>query len=478
MITPAGFLLVPIVLASTRRRTWALACLLASVPFRALDLFHVASRWFSFPEVAMMGLLVSYLFHVRREREFLLPSSPPIYLLAGFLVVCVASLVHLLIDPLEAMTHTYNTGSHREFVLRPIEFSITNVTQLALRTFAIGAVIGLSVVLAEFDVRRVLRALIACALFVGAFGVFYQITQEVEAYWIWELANAFGLDIKENSGGAFGFLPRMWTPIGEPGHGASYLLYAFALTATLSFLPETRVASRGQLRVASVVLLAVLILSTSTTGYGGLLVFGAVFLVAAIASRRIDIRSVAAVYGAGLLGVVLLGGLLSVVGGVNVVALVEPQIAKLQFEAGSGTLRARYIAMAFELFPQRPVLGIGVGSFYGASLLGTLLAETGLLGFTAFVLAHLTTYWKCLQTNRARIDERGSISIALIVASVVLLGTSILAKSISTLMFPWFWFSLALPIAISLRSDARSIPLDDLVRYWHPRDRLNRNRAD
>jgi O-antigen ligase len=405
---------------------------------------------------------------MRRERELLLPASPPVYLLVGFVVVCFVSVVSLLFNPLDAMTHTYNTGPHRVFALRPIEFSITNMTQLVLRVFAIGAIVGLATVLSQYDVQRVLRLLIVCSLLVGVFGVFYQVTQTIEARGIWKLANAFGLDIQEKSGGAFGFLPRMWTPAGDPGWGASFFLYLFSLTATHSFLPETRVASRKRLRIATAGLFAALILSTSTTAYGGLLVFGAVFLVATVVSRRIATRSVVAVYGALLLGVLLLGGVISMVTGLDVIALLEPQLAKLHFKAGSGTLRLRYIEMAFDLFPQRPLFGAGVGSYFGASLLGTLLAEIGLVGFAAFVLAHVSTYWECLRASRDRIDGQGSVAIALVVSSVVLLGSSLLAKSISTLMFPWFWLSLALPIALSLQSTGRSVSFDRIrQRYGH-----------
>jgi hypothetical protein len=458
----------PIVVASVYRRSWALVCLLVSVPFTALELFYAVSHSFSFPEVALMALLVSQLLHVWREQELLVPMSPPVYLLVGFVIVCSISVMHLLVDPLDAMTHTYNTGSLDAFVLDPIGFSVTNVTQLLLRVFAIGAIVGLATVLTHYDVQRVLRVLIVCSLLIGVFGVLYQVTQKIDVNGIWELANAFGLDIQEKSGGILGFLPRMWTPIGEPGHTASYFLYLFSLTATLSFLPETRVASRKRLRIATAALFAVLLLSTSATAYGGLLVFGAVFLAATVVSRRIATRSVVAVCGTLLLSTLLLGGVIGVVASLDVIALLEPQLAKLQFKTGSGTLRLRYIEMAFDLFPQRPLFGAGVGSYYGASLLGTLLAEIGVIGFAAFVLAHVSAYWECLRASRDRIDGQGSVAIALVVSSVVLLGSSLLAKSISTLMFPWFWLSLALPIALSLQSTGRSVSFDRIrQRYGH-----------
>ena len=478
MITPAGVLLIPIVIASTYRRRWALVCVLASIPFRALELFYAVSHWFSLPEVAVIALLASHLLYVQREREFLLPTTRSVSFLVGFIAVCSISVVYLLVNPLDAMTHTYNTGSLGEFALRPIGFSVTNVTQLALRTFAVGAVVGLAIVLSQYDIERVLRAVIVTSLFVGAFGVFYQFTQVVEMRGIWDLANAFGLDIQAKSGGILGFMPRMWTPIGEPGHTASYFLYVFSLAVTLSFLPETRVMSKKRLRIVAVALFVVLILSTSATAYGGLVVFGVVFLVAALASRRIEARSVATIYAALLIGAVLLGGVIGVVANLNVVALLEPLLAKLQFKTGSGTLRWRYIEMAFALFPQRPLFGIGVGSYYGASLLGTLLAETGLVGLTAFVLSHLTAYRECLRAARDGPSEYGSLSIAFVVSSTTLLGASLLAKSIATLMFPWFWLSLALPIALSLRATGRSVPLEAITRYYRSRSRSGSTRAD
>lgn len=179
---------------------------------------------------------------------------------------------------------------------------------------------------------------------------------------------------------------------------------------------------RRRLRVVSVALLVVLLLSTSATAYGGLLVFRGVARRSAL--EPADRHSI---------------------GGDGVRYATVPrrsprrydrcgfgperrcatgtQIAKRQFKAGSGTLRLRYIRMAFDLFPQRPLFGSGVGSYYGASVLGTLLAETGLLGLAAFVLAHRSAYLKCLRVGYDTTAEVGSLSIALVVSSATLLGS-------------------------------------------------------
>jgi hypothetical protein len=470
MITPAGVLLLPIAIGSIYRRSWAFTLFLVSVPFRALDLLYAISHEFPFPEIALIALLVSHLLHVWRERGVLLPVTLSIYLLGGFVVVCVLSIVSLLINPLDAMTHAFNSGPHGKFVLSPIKFSLTNVTQFVLRVFAVGAIIGLATVLFQYDVHRVLQFLIISSLFIVGFGFFYQLTQAFNATEIWEFTQTLGLDMRSNSGTQI--VPRMWTPIGEPGQTASYFVYFFAFTATLSILPETRVMSRTRVRIISVLLLITLLLSTSTTAYGGLLIFAVVFFITALASKQISTRLVLVLYTTGAIGVVVIVAIASGTTNPNIIPAIESQVAKLQFRAGSGVIRLRYLTLAFDLFTQRPVLGTGVGSFFGTSVLGTILAETGIAGILMFVAANVSAHWECLRAAYDQPNGDSFVAIALVVAGVVLVGSSLLAKSINTLVYPWFWLSLALPIALSVQSERRLVSIQDISRYYSKNNQI------
>ena len=452
MVTIAGFLLIPFAVVSIFRRRLALLLTLVSIPFFALDIGYFLDHFFSFPEVIIIALLLNQMLHMYHEDVVILPVNSPIYLLIAFGIVSILSVFALLVNPLEVMTHSYNFSTLDGFRLSPIEFTRNNISQLLLRLFVVAAIIGLSVELSHYDLEKVIRLVIVISLLVGGFGVFYQITQQINATGIWALAATFGLDIMTNAGGFLGTgIPRMWTVAGEPGQTASYLLYAFSLVVTLSFLPETRVLSRTQLRLTGGALFFLLILTTSATAYGGLLIFAALFSVSSIIFDAIPLKKTLL----GFAGVSLLGILAAVLTGSildpSLLALLQPLLAKLQFQAGSGTLRLQYLELALDIFSQRPVFGVGVGTYYGATLLGTLLAETGIVGFSVFVLAHITAYWDCLRMRDSVNSQTFSISVALVVSSATLLGTVMLAKSISTLLFPWFWLSLALPTALSLQ---------------------------
>ena len=468
MITPAGILLIPVAILSIYRHQLAVFFTLVSVPFFVLHVGTFASHNFRFPEVMLIALLVSHALLVLRERDFSLPSTSPIYFLIGYGIVCVVSVLYLIIDPLDAMTHAYNSGSLDKFALSPIRFAGENVSQLLLRMFTIGAIIGLSAALSEYDIRRVTRLVVVVSVFVGGSGVLYQTTQFLNVTVLWEWAASFGLDIMVKSGGILGMLPRMWTVAGEPGFTASYLLYAFSLTATLSFLPETRVLSRQKVRVVTVMLFSMLVLTTSATAYGGLLVFAVVFLGVAAMFDQISVRSVLLVYATLSVVAVLLASVTGILFNVAILAVLEPLIAKLQFQAGSGVLRLQYIVMAFDLFSQRPLFGIGVGSYFGASLLGTLLAETGIAGLTLFVLSNVSSYWECVEVSEKRSEER-ILAITFIVANATLLGTAMLAKSVTTLLFPWFWLSLALPTALSLQAREQWISVQQVREKLQPK---------
>lgn len=334
-------------------------------------------------------------------------------------------------------------------------FSTTYLTQFVLRTFTVGAIVLCVLSLTETRIRRATRVLVYGAVFTGLFGVVLQIAQE------------FGYKTLPRTLVRAGFhiqidllrmdpIPRMWSFPGEPGFVAHYLIFALAIV-TVIFLSdaESGLFTRRTAGGLTALLAMFLLLSTGTTGYGGALILGVVLLCGSIVLPTLSRKRtgfLAIGMAVGFIGIITLA---SITLQADIVAWIVRQTEKLRFSANSGSVRIRYLKHSLTIAAQRPFLGVGVGGHYGSTLLGTLLAETGVLGLSAF-LGDIGTMCYRLWRRAASSDVLASVYLVTVLTVVPM---SLLAKSITVFRFPWFWFTFALPIAYLWRSG-----VDDPVR--------------
>lgn len=452
VLEPIAVIVFPLTVYAGLNREWAAWFVLGSIPFFSLEVITVADHPFNPPEIAILilgGHVVADWFSRGRLE---LKNSGPLLLFWAFLGVAAVSVIWGVINPVSVPVHPYgSTFRSRLFVDGVVRSSY--VTQLVLRAFFVFAVTVLTVFLSRRKrVKLGVRGVVYGAVFVGMVGLLYQVAIASGLHFIPESLQAVGFRRFPTSPGTFGSVPRMYSTPGEPGYTADYLLYGFSITTTLWLIPGDGWAfNRRELKGITGFLGVALLSSTGTTGYGGLVIlaltFGGVVLLFPELRPRIESRVGVTAGAAAILATILV-----VVAGQSLIDFFAFQTEKMMFQSRSGNVRMFYIQRSLDVFLSRPLVGAGVGSHSAPSYLAILLAETGLVGAGTLIGAHLLTYRQCtgLVTRSDQTTRR--MPIALAVAGFTLFGTNLLAKSIASLLFPWYWFSLALPMAFAVRS--------------------------
>lgn len=191
-----------------------------------------------------------------------------------------------------------------------------------------------------------------------------------------------------------------------------------------------------------------ILLSTGTTAYGGLVILGFILISGAFVFKKLRTPAFKSVLASGMaiipagfvLDPILFSGTLR--------GLLWYEIQKLTFSAGSGNIRLQYMTRTLDVIEARPLLGVGVGSHHVPSLLLTLAAEAGLVGLAIFIALHLTLYHRCGWLASRGQAPYDALALPLFIGGTTLILTNLVAKSVATLLYPWYWFSLAFPLAL------------------------------
>lgn len=447
-VTPIGIIIAPFLLPALLSRRWALYTVVLSIPFKTLDMFIAVSHHFTLPEVAVLILVVHQVVAVLQCQRLSIDRVTAHGYLVGYALLGMVSVIYLFVRPANVLVHPYNiTSGFGAFELVPLAFSRESITQLLLRWFFIGCIAVIAYTLNRRYIRIIMRWIVVSAILVGIFGLVYQLSFILGDGSIADFFRTLGFRRFRDSPRFIGMLPRMYSVTGEPGDTASYILYALALASTLALArPKNPVFTRRQATAASAVLLVLLGLTTGTTGYGGLVVFLVVLGVATLMFDDLSVNLTGRVFPSGAaLGVTSLAAV-AVILNVEIGSIIAYHAGKLQLQSASGSLRFQYLLHTLEIVTARPLLGLGVGSHNPTSLFGTVLAETGVLGLVLFGAFHVRTFRDAAAQGNDS-PEWQCLGVALAVAGTTLFVTNLLARSSSALLFPWYWFSLALPLA-------------------------------
>jgi hypothetical protein len=445
-ITLLGVLCLPILLIAASSFKRALFVFVLLAPWRAAHLFTTIGHTFTLPELALLILFTHVLARILSEGRSLRLPLPALWALA-FGVAATLSVLALLLDPATGVSgRPYNIQQgYGAFTLSQVQFGRNAVTQLILRWFFVGAL--LTVVFAlRFEKDRfdwAVRTTVINGLVVGAIGLVYQLSVllRFEAFPLF--LQGIGFNRFPASPNSLGPVPRMYSITGEPGETAHFLLFVLGIVAILHVTGHRRILSERERRLVLPALFTLLLLTTGTTGYGGLFVLIAVSCISIAVTGFRGLRQILAAGSVGALTLFSVLGVLSVVGFVEPVGVVNSQLAKLSFSSSSGSLRARYIAHSLSMFTARPVFGTGVGTQNGTSFLASALAETGLLGGCSLVLAAIYSYRCGIQTA---VSERDSVALATATAGISAIGVAFLVRSASASLFPWLWLAFAFPV--------------------------------
>lgn len=278
-------------------------------------------------------------------------------------------------------------------VLNSMERSVQQIqiTQTAYILFGIIITLVLSLEMLRGDrLEGAVRAFRAAAMFISIWGVLQVVCHYSGIPYpanIFNNSTSHFADMFDQRAGA-GVI-RIASVATEPSFMAVSLMIFASFGATIIAI-EPRLRTREWLLPVSMTLLVILA-STSSTGYVGVLVLGAL-----IARRR-------------PMQVLLLGGGALVAGGL-IVAMI-PTYGDVIYEftfgkAGGGSYADRTGAVweAFRLFSDHPQFGLGWGGNFSFSIVSTLLANVGLVGtllFTACISATLLASRGARRASRA-----------------------------------------------------------------------------
>ena len=338
---------------------------------------------------------------------------------------------------------------------------LSNQPAHALRITAytlLAALLALCVAYAvrQASLRTLYLVLLGSSLVVALFA-FYQFTADLGGL----STHVTGLKTMYSSQ-VFGF-PRVQAASAEPLYFANYLLLPLAILSAVGLVV-------GESLAVLVVLGTALLLTLSR---GGVIVasLAAIFFIGLALYRR-RLKDASKLGAAGLISLILTFLALTYLVPVlrhepagtprrSAVSVYTDQVTNL--EVGNGKVdRAKTRELATAAFQAHPWLGVGPGNFgaYAASVHSgysadqivnneplELLAETGVVGFGAFIV------FVVLLTRRAvlalRRDKRALHRAVLIGALVYLAATSVQYWSFSTLYIIQVWFAIGLVFGLS-----------------------------
>jgi hypothetical protein len=371
--------------------------------------------------------------------------------LAAFLVAASLSLVMpIYIDgalPI-ATPHLLESGE------APLYFSARNFTQLLYLVF--GCAIAVAVAHSNLRAEERLeteRAILLSALFVASWGLFQfccNIGGVPYPYFIFNnSASQSGIGFMERF---YGY-PRITSVATEPSTFAQSLVSLLPLTLP-AWLRRGVVFSVAFDCSCCIVMLAALILSTSSVAYFGILVLP--FLAMPVLLRAKAIRRAKAwmliFSGAALTA----ASFAVVVATIPVVRDVIDLAILAKANSGSALERAMTIRDAWSYFQEYPVLGIGWGSTTSHDLIVKLLSNVGIVGaflFLAAILSVLRRSWRTLVSC----DDPVGLSRAMwLLGFSLILATSVISEF--PLAFGNFWLVMGMAISTGWQEESRASP--------------------
>lgn len=333
----------------------------------------------------------------------------------------------------------------------PLTFTMRHITQVMY--VAYGAILSLFIAVKNSDVqqfRKTVRIFLASAIFVSFWGLLqwycYRAGISYPAF-------LFNNNTSISAQGYLEDLPelgltRISSVATEPSILAQFMLIALVF-AIFAAAGQRAVISKFWDRVALIVTVLLLILSTSTTAYVGLAILFLVCLLGLSYLGRLGIFTVAV---AGALVLTLYFAITRF----DVMQVIVDRMIFSKAEDYSGIGRINSIVLAFTYFRKYPILGIGWGSATSLDLILKLLSNTGVVGLFAFgwFLKNLfSQLWVSMsRVSRPQISEQTFWARCLLVAMFMLIIISELSGF--AFVYGHFWFVLGMALAVPLFRDS------------------------
>jgi hypothetical protein len=458
-MTLLGYIMLPVGLAGLfLSRKWLYRLLIFSTLFSATSVANFGGDengsalqvWMFFGFLWLLRLVLDRLstLSFSIDRRIL---GPCLWLIAFLSVASLSLLMPLYIDGSLAITSPILFDDSET----PLFFTSHNFTQLLYLIF--GVAIAICVAhqnLRDEERHETERIILLSAVFIAVWGLFQF------------FCNVTGIPfpgfIFNNSGSISGkgFLEtlngigRVSSATVEPSVLAQSLITLLPLTLP-AWLRRGSVFSVLADRQCSVLFVAVLMISTSTVAYVGLLMLGLLLVPLVLRTRVMSIsRTLKFIVIAALAGLaVVTCAAVSIPAFRNLLSLVLLD----KSSSGSALERVRTIGLAFGYFQRFPLLGIGWGSATSHDLLVKLLSNVGIIGTVTF----LGSMYFVMRENWRSLDSLdlplGLSRAAWLLALAAFLFTSVFAEF--PLAFGNFWLILGMAVSTGCKTEPIHVDL-------------------
>lgn len=450
-ITPIGWILIPssIYFIAFNPRFIYIA-MIFFIPFSATAVINIEIGL----GVGDFGLLAYHFFgilFILRSAPEVIPNkrsivAPPFVYLVIFTVIVILSLIMPFIIDGRISTYSYTSN---KFI--PHVFRAHNITQTIYLLF--GVVISLLIVIENNTPERIttsFKTYIASGIFISIWGWVQLLCYRLNITYPDYLFNTSKSLSARNFSGILEDLDtkRISSVAVEPSIFAQVLLTIIPLLLFM-ILMDRKIFSPFLDRLALAVMSLILLLSTSavaTIGFGVMLLIFLLFLslIRALTFRRIRMLSVL------FIGMIILYGLRHS----GMAYLNDYVVSKLS--TGSGIERLSMFKQAWQHFADYPIMGIGWRSADSSDLIVGLLANVGIIGFSAFAFYILHIVKRLLQMagwrNQHDVSPSSPVIIVWAGGLIISLAMLLFANSITgfAYVFGHLWFILGMTMAVPI----------------------------
>lgn len=452
-MTPLGYILLPVGLAGLLMSSkWLYRCFVFWTLFSATSVLNVGGAdngsalqvWMFFGALWILRLglerapLLSYSIDKRLKRMS--------YWMIAFLAVAAVSLVMPILINGKLQIASPVLGDYTQ---TPLVFSGHNVTQLLYLIF--GGLISICVAHVNLDAENreeTERIILYAGLFIACWGIVQFFCNVSGVTYPSFLFNNSG------SGSGHGFRETLTNGIGrvssaaiEPSVLAQALLTLLPLTLP-AWLKRGFVFSRRRDRLLALLFIMVLVLSTSSTAYIGLVILTLAYVVYSVRTGSFSKRKAIFIF-------VLTGIFATAV--IAVAFISVPFVSELlntlvlnKASSGSGIERVMTISLAFGYFQKYPILGIGWGSATSHDVIVFLLSNVGIVGTVAFfgaMFSIIRANWKKISSDNSPLDLSREVWLMSLLCFVL---TSVLIEF--PLVFGNFWLIIGMSMATACHS--------------------------
>lgn len=395
-ITPIGYIVIPLgILLLITKKNWLFNAFIFFTPFTASAVININSITFGLQIPYYFAILwiirnsfpVLYTNNLKLSKYVLKLLIP---LLLFWIIALISLLMPIILDN-KVLVHYPDDP----WIFSPLKFKRVHITQFLYLTFVISVAMFLSFeVNTKEKLYKAIRILLISGTFVCIWGIFQFVGYYVGIpypYWLFNNNISFSQGYGQT---VLGIFKRISSVAPEPSKFAIYLLWILPFFLALRIKNDYLIV-RKRLSLYVLLLFIVLLFSTSTTSYLGVVFMTFVLLFyffdikAFILRKTIKKSFLRTLMVSGFVLCFILTIMLFLVFILNINTSDIVKAAKFitveKMQTLSGKERSEGFIKGFEIFFRFPIFGIGWGSNRSFDLVTTLLSTTGILGFTAFM---------------------------------------------------------------------------------------------